>query len=197
VRGADVVTVHVPLTPSTHRLVAAAQIAEIAGGGVVLNFAREEVVDDAAVMAALDSGHLSGYVTDFPTSALIGHPAVTVLPHLGASTVESQEVAVATVLETVRRFVEEGTIRHSVNFPEVGAPRAEGDRLCVTTTGATGEIGPALAAAGVDVAGLAEARRGEVGYVVVDLRSPADEAAAAARSIDGVVSVRVIALNRE
>jgi D-3-phosphoglycerate dehydrogenase len=197
VRSADVVTVHVPLAPATRGLVSTPQIAAIAEGGVVLNFAREEIVDDAAVIAGLESGHLSGYVSDFPTSALIGHPGVTALPHLGASTVQSQEVAVATVLETVRRFVVEGTIRHSVNFPEVGAPRPAGDRLCVATIGSSGEIGPTLTAAGVAVAGVAEARRGEVGYVIVDLKSGAgDAAAAAARSIDGVTAVRVIPFSR-
>ena len=92
-------------------------------GGVVLNFARAAIVDDAAVVAALDSGHLHAYVCDFPNNALKSHPKVVTLPHLGASTGEAEENCAVMVADTLRDFLENGNIRHSVNFPEAVLPR--------------------------------------------------------------------------
>ncbi len=192
VGGADVLTVHVPLDAATRGLVSAGLIEAMAAGAAVLNFARREIVDEAAVIAALDAGRLAAYVTDFPSATVVGHPGSVAMPHLGASTTEAQEAAMAMVLETLRRYVVEGTVRHAVNFPEVAAPRWDGARLCVVTSGPTGGVAPSLADAGVGVAGIAEASGESVGYVLVDLRGNPEPAAEAVGTLGEVVAVRVI-----
>ncbi|HEY8539892.1 MAG TPA: 3-phosphoglycerate dehydrogenase, partial [Steroidobacteraceae bacterium] len=123
---ADMVTVHVPLLDGTRGLVNAARLKLIRNGGVVLNFARGGIVDEAAVLEALNSGKLSAYVCDFPSARLKDHPKVVALPHLGASTVEAEENCAVIAAETLRDFLENGNIRNSVNFPEAILPRTSG-----------------------------------------------------------------------
>jgi D-3-phosphoglycerate dehydrogenase len=113
----DVVTVHVPLVKDTDKLVNAARLNALRRDGVILNFSRGEIVDSAAVLAALDAGKLKSYVTDFPTRELLDHPKVVCLPHLGASTVEAEENCAVMVVDDVREFLENGNITRSVNFP--------------------------------------------------------------------------------
>jgi D-3-phosphoglycerate dehydrogenase len=114
---ADVVTVQAPLLEETHNLVNAARLERMRDGGILVNFARAGIVDAAAVIDALDRGKLAGYVCDFPTRAIKDHPKVVALPHLGASTHEAEENCAVMVADTLREFLENGTIRHSVNFP--------------------------------------------------------------------------------
>ena len=119
----DAISVHVPLNADTRGLVNAARLKLMKKGGVILNFARAAIVDEKAVVAALDDGHLQAYVCDFPNNALKDHPKVVTLPHLGASTGEAEENCAVMVAETLRDFLENGNIRNSVNFPEAVLPR--------------------------------------------------------------------------
>ncbi|TDJ11358.1 MAG: 3-phosphoglycerate dehydrogenase, partial [Gammaproteobacteria bacterium] len=124
----DVVSMHVPLVNGTRGLVNRDRLALMRQGGVLINFARGGVVDNEAALASLDNGHLRSYVCDFPTAELISHPKVIALPHLGASTVEAEENCAIMVAENVKDYLENGNIRHSVNFPEAILPRSDGWR---------------------------------------------------------------------
>ena len=131
----DMVTVHVPLVEATRALVNSTRIRLMPPGGVILNFARAGIVDENAVLAALDSGRLAAYVCDFPSAAIKDHPRVVALPHLGASTGEAEDNCAVMAAETLRDFLENGNIRNSVNFPEAVLPKAGGlrGRLALAT----------------------------------------------------------------
>ena len=116
--GADALTVHVPLIDPTRGIVNGDRIALMNNGATLINFARSGVIDDAAVLEALESGKIARYVTDFPTRDLLSHPNVIALPHLGASTAEAEENCAVMVAENVKDYLENGNIRFSVNFPE-------------------------------------------------------------------------------
>ncbi|NGP54608.1 phosphoglycerate dehydrogenase [Thioalkalivibrio sp. XN8] len=194
---AQMVTVHVPLGEGTRALVNADRLALMKPGGVVLNFARGGVVDEAAVLAALDEGSLGRYVTDFPSAANKGHPKVIALPHLGASTREAEENCAIMVAENVRDFLEHGNIRHSVNFPESVLPRvAGGTRLAIANANVpnmVGQISTALAAAQLNISDLLNKSRGELAYTLVDVDGQVPEdVAARIGSIQGVLSLRMI-----
>ncbi|MDA0977936.1 MAG: 3-phosphoglycerate dehydrogenase family protein, partial [Proteobacteria bacterium] len=122
----DLVTLHVPALDSTRGMINAETLAQFRDGAVLLNFAREEIVDKDAVKAALESGKISQYISDFPTPGLIGLPGVISTPHLGASTEEAEENCAMMVADQVRDFLENGNIRNSVNFPTVFLERSEG-----------------------------------------------------------------------
>jgi D-3-phosphoglycerate dehydrogenase / 2-oxoglutarate reductase len=193
----DVVTVHVPLNDATRNLVNAARIALMRKGGVVLNFARGGIVDAAAVVAALDAGHLHAYVCDFPSNALKDHPKVITLPHLGASTEEAEENCAVMAAEQLRDFLENGNIRNSVNYPEAVMPRLPGTtRLVVTNSNVpnmVGQISTTLAAAGVNIADLLNKSRGEYAYTLIDADGAISPATLAQiRGIHGVLSARLI-----
>lgn len=191
---ADVVTAHVPLTDGTRHLVNAERIARMPKGGVLLNFARSGIVDDASALAALDDGHLHAYVSDFPTAELIAHPGVIALPHLGASTREAEENCAMMVADTLRAYLEHGTIRHSVNFPDVDMPRSGGVRLCVANANVpnmVGQITTALADAGLNILDMMNKSRADLAYTLVDVDNAIPDATLdAIRSIEGVLTVR-------
>ena len=194
---AQMVTVHVPLAEGTRALVNADRLALMKPGGVVLNFARGAIVDEDAVLAALDEGRLGRYVTDFPSAASKRHPKVIALPHLGASTREAEENCAIMVAENVRDFLENGNIRHSVNFPESILPRISGGtRLAIANANVpnmVGQISTALAAAQLNISDLLNKSRGDVAYTLVDVDGPVPEdVAGSIGSIEGVLSLRVI-----
>jgi len=193
----DVVSVHVPLNDATRSLVNAARIQLMRKGGVVLNFARGGIVDTQAVVAALDAGHLHGYVCDFPSNALKDHPKVMTLPHLGASTEEAEENCAIMAAEQLRDYLENGNIRHSVNFPEAVMPRLPGTtRLLIANSNVpnmVGQISTCLAAANVNIADLLNKSRGEYAYTLIDC----DDAVSAdtvrnIKAIHGVLSARLV-----
>jgi D-3-phosphoglycerate dehydrogenase len=195
--NSDVITVHVPLNDATRSLVNAQRIALMRRGGVVLNFARGGIVDAAAVLAALDSGQLHGYVCDFPSNALKDHPKVVTLPHLGASTSEAEENCAVMAAEQLRDFLENGNIRNSVNFPEAVMPRTPGNaRLVIANSNVpnmVGQISTQLAAAGANIADLLNKSRGEYAYTLIDIDGSIDAATfAAVRGINGVLSARLL-----
>ena len=192
----NVVSVHVPLNDHTRRLVNSSRLRLMPEGSAILNFARAQIVDEQAVLAELDTGRLAAYVCDFPTKAIKNHPKVVALPHLGASTGEAEENCAVMVAETLRDFLENGNVRHSVNFPEAVLPRAGRSRLVIANANVpnmVGQISTALAAAGLNIADLLNKSRGEVAYTLLDTDAhmPA-EVVDKVRAIDGVLSARLV-----
>ena len=194
---ADFVTVHVPLNDHTANLINADRVRMMPEGGVVLNFSRAGIVDDAAVLAGLDENHLTAYVNDFPTNATRHHPRCITLPHLGASTREAEENCAILVADQVKDYLENGNVRNSVNFPEVVMPRSEkGERLAVVNANVPnmlGQISTALAGAGLNIDDMYNKSRGDLAYTLVDVEGAIpDHLADSVLAIDGVLAVRII-----
>ncbi len=193
----DFVTFHVPLNDHTRHMINAERIELMRKGAVVLNFARDGVVDDQAVVAALDSGKLHGYVCDFPSNLLKDHPKVITLPHLGASTREAEENCAVMVAEQVRDWLENGNVSNSVNFPEINLPRAEeGVRIAVVNDNQPnmlGQISTLLAAADLNIVDMLNKSRGDVAVTLIDVAGePGQDTLDALSAIDGVLSARVL-----
>ncbi len=190
----DAVSVHVPLMDATRGLVSAERIRMMPQGGVIVNLARGGICDDEAVLAALDDGHLHRYVIDFPTAALLGHDKVISFPHLGASTAEAEENCAIMVADQVRDYLEDGTVRNSVNFPEAVMPRNGGKRITIANANVpnmVGQISTILANAGLNIADLLNKSRGEIAYTIIDVDGDVtQETLDAIRGIDGVLSLR-------
>lgn len=191
---ADVITVHVPLVDATHGLIDDERLKLTPQGTILLNFSRGDIVDEAAALAALDSGQLGAYVTDFPTRATIDHPKVIALPHLGASTNEAEENCAIMVANNLRAYLEDGVIRHSVNFPESDLPRMDAHRITIANANVpnmVGQISTALAEAGLNIADLLNKSQGDIAYTLVDLDGAVPEATLdGLRQIEGVLRVR-------
>jgi D-3-phosphoglycerate dehydrogenase len=192
----DVITVHVPLVKDTDKLVNAARLNSLRRDGVILNFSRAEIVDSGAVLAALDSGKLKSYVTDFPTRELLDHPKVICLPHLGASTVEAEENCAVMVADNVREFLENGNVTRSVNFPETVLQRTRPHRVAIphkNVPNMVAQILSAIAAQHINIADMLNHSRGEISYTLVDLdASPNAATLERIRGIDGILSARVL-----
>jgi D-3-phosphoglycerate dehydrogenase len=193
----DFVSVHVPMLEATRGLISGARLRLMRPGGVVLNFARAPIVDEAELVAELDRGHLRAYICDFPTNALKNHPRAVTLPHLGASTVEAEDNCAIMVADTLREFLEQGHIRHCVNFPDAALPRAAGSiRLAIANANVpnmVGQISTCLASAGLNIAELLNRSLGEYAYTLIDAEGVADEALLRRiRAIDGVLSARLV-----
>ena len=193
----DVVTVHVPLNDQTRRLVNEPRLRLMKKGGVLLNFSRGGIVDDPAVVAALDAGRLHGYVCDFPTNFLKDHPKVVTLPHLGASTGEAEENCAIMVADQVRDFLENGNIRNSVNYPEAVLARVPGTtRLAIANSNVpnmVGQISTCLAGARSNIADLLNKSRGEYAYTLIDVDGAVGEdLLGRIRGIAGILSARLV-----
>ncbi len=197
-RASRFVTLHVPLVERTRHLVNAKNIGLMREGAILLNFSREGVVDDAAVLAALGAGKLRCYVTDFPTAALIGAPGVVALPHLGASTGEAEENSAVMVIDTLRDYLEHGNLRNSVNFPEAVMARESPYRLAIANANVPdmlARISHAMGERRINIHNMLNKSRGDLAYTLVDVDSAVPEAALAAlRAIDGVLAVRYLPL---
>src|SRR5262249_25424364 len=166
-------------------------------GGSILNFARAAIVDDQAVIGALDSGRLHAYVCDFPNNALKDHAKVVTLPHLGASTGEAEENCAVMVADQVRDFLENGNVKTSVNSPEAVLPRAPNtSRLAVANSNVpnmVGQISTCLASAKINIADLLNKSRGEYAYTLIDADGTIGEAILGQiRGIEGVLSARIV-----
>ncbi len=192
----DFITAHVPLLDETRGLVNAPRIALMKPHGVILNFARAPIVDETAVLAALDSGQLASYVCDFPTRAIKNHPKVVALPHLGASTGEAEDNCAVMVAETLRDFLENGNVRHCVNFPEAVLPRIGSNRLTVANANVpnmVGQISTCLADANLNIEDLLNKSRGDLAYTIIDTDAPIEPPVMAAISaIPGVLAARLV-----
>jgi D-3-phosphoglycerate dehydrogenase / 2-oxoglutarate reductase len=194
---ADAITVHVPLNDQTRKLVSESRLKLMKKSGIILNFARAAIVDDAAIVAALDAGRLHSYVCDFPNNALKDHPKVVTLPHLGASTGEAEENCAVMVAEQLRDFLENGNIRNSVNYPESVMPRAPNTtRIVIANSNVpnmVGQISTCLAAARINIADLLNKSRGEYAYTLIDTDGTVgEEILRQIRGIDGVLSARIV-----
>jgi len=191
---ADAVTIHVPLIDATRKMVNRDRLALMNDGGTIINFARSGVVDDDAALAALDSGKLHAYVSDFPTQALIAHPKVVMLPHLGASTAEAEENCAIMVAENLKDYLENGNIRFSVNFPECRLGRMDAYRITVANANVpnmVGQISTCLGDAGLNIEDLLNKSIGHLAYTIVDVNAPVtEEIESRLRSIDGVLTLR-------
>ena len=193
----DAITVHVPLNEDTRHLVNGARLALMRAQGTILNFARAAIVDEAAVIAALDAGQLHAYVCDFPGTALRDHPRIIALPHLGASTGEAEENCAVMVAEQVRDYLENGNIRNSVNYPESVLPRMPNTtRLGIANRNVpnmVGQISTCLAAHRINIADLLNKSRGEYAYTLIDVDGRLSAALLAEiRAIDGVLAARIL-----
>ena len=195
-RVADFATLHVPLMDATRNLVNAQRIGLMRPDAVLLNFAREGVVDNAAVIEALDANKLRAYICDFPANVLKGHARVVALPHLGASTAEAEENCAVMVAEQLADFLENGNILNSVNFPNVGMARESGFRLAITNANVpnmVGQISAVLAAAGINIHNMVNKSKGDMAYTLVDIDSAVTAAVIEQLSaIDGVLAVRYL-----
>jgi D-3-phosphoglycerate dehydrogenase len=193
----DIVSVHVPMLPETRGLINGARLRLMRPGSVVLNFARAPIVNEAELAAELDRGHLHAYICDFPSNALKDHPRAVTLPHLGASTLEAEDNCAIMVADTLREFLEQGHIRHCVNFPDAALPRAAGSlRLAIANANVpnmVGQISTCLASAGLNIAELLNRSLGEYAYTLIDAEGVADESLLQRiRAIDGVLSARLV-----
>ena len=199
-KRADFVTLHVPLLPVTRHMIDATRLAAMKPGSVLLNFARDALVDDEAVKAALRGGRLKYYVCDFPTAVLKSERGVVALPHLGASTEEAEVNSAVMVVDEVRAFLENGTIANAVNFPNVDMTRESPYRVAIANSNVPnmlGQISLAMGHGGLNIHNMVNKSRGEMAYTLVDVDSPVPDAAVAAiRAIEGVLSVRAIPSER-
>jgi len=197
-RASRFVTVHVPLVERTRHLIGARNLGLLRADAIVLNFSREGVVEDEAVLAALAAKKLHAYVTDFPTAALVGAPGVVALPHLGASTGEAEENSAVMVVDQLRDYLEHGNLRNAVNFPEAVMARESPYRLAIANANVPdmlARISHAMGERGINIHNMLNKSRGEVAYTLVDVDSPVPAAAVSAlRGIDGVLAVRYLPL---
>ena len=195
-KGSDFVSLHVPLVAGTRNLIDGARLAHARRGLVLLNFSREGIVDDDAVLAALADKRLRRYVTDFPAEKLQGHAGVLALPHLGASTEEAEENCAMMVVDQLREFLEQGTVRNSVNFPGVEMARESPHRIAIANANVPnmlGQISTTMAQAGLNIHNMVNKSRGEMAYTLVDLDSAAaPEVVARIAAIPGVLAIRVV-----
>jgi D-3-phosphoglycerate dehydrogenase len=194
--ASDFVSFHVPLNDATRGLFGAAALAVARRGVVLLNFARDGIVDARALRQGLDDGTIGRYVTDFPSADLIGHPRVINLPHLGASTAEAEENCALMVVDQLRDFLENGNVLNSVNFPATRMAREGAARLCIANQNRPGMIGQlslVLGEAGLNIAQMHNASRGSLAYTLVDIDAQADAVAIdRIAGLEGILSLRVV-----
>ncbi|MEO8386481.1 MAG: phosphoglycerate dehydrogenase [Betaproteobacteria bacterium] len=197
-KASDYVTLHVPLLDATRNLINAARLALMKKGAILLNFARDGIVDDKAVVDALRADHLRGYICDFPAEVLQGVPRVIATPHLGASTEEAEDNCALMVADQVRDFLEDGNIRNAVNLPDVVMERESLYRLCIVNANVpnmVGQISTAMADAGLNIHNMLNKSRGEMAYTLVDVDSAIPPALVnRLAAIEGVRSVRYLPL---
>ena len=196
-RRADILTVHVPLIEATRGLVSTQRIALMKDSAVILNFARAEIVDEGAVISALDADALRGYVCDFPSTNVHKHPKCISLPHLGASTREAESNCAIMAVDELRGFLEDGQVHNSVNFPEAVMPREEGThRVLIVNRNVpnmVGQVSTIVAQHGENIANLLNRSRGELAVTLVDVEGEVElPTLEELRGIDGVLSARLI-----
>ncbi|MEJ5991075.1 phosphoglycerate dehydrogenase [Ramlibacter sp. PS3R-8] len=195
-KHARLVSLHVPLVPATRHLVHAENVQLMGPEAVLLNFSRDGVVDDTAVVAALGAGQLGRYVCDFPHAGLLRHPQVIALPHLGASTREAEDNCAAMVADQLRDFLEHGNVRNAVNFPNVHMSRGTDWRVAIANANVPnmlGQMSTAMAHAGLNIHNMVNKSRGDMAYTLVDVDSAVGEdVLATLRRIEGVLAVRYL-----
>ena len=194
--ASDYITVHVPLTPDTKGVINAANIAKMKDGVRILNFSRADLAVSTDVLKALADKKVSAYVTDFATDDILGEEGVIAIPHLGASTPESEENCAMMAADEIKDFLENGNIKNSVTMPAVSMARSGAARVCVihkNVPNMISSICAKLSETGNNIEAMANQSRKDYSYSILDTANPVSEdAAAAIKSIDGVIRVRVI-----
>ena len=191
----DYITVHVPLTPDTKGFINNDSIATMKDGVRILNFARGDLVDSNAIIDALANGKVAAYVTDFPSDEVIGVDGVIAIPHLGASTPESEENCAVMAADEIREYLENGNIVNSVNMPNVVVPRSTAVRVCIihnNIPNMIAQISSAVSACNINIEKLNNQSRKDFAYTILDVESIDDAAIEGIKAIDGVIRVRVI-----
>jgi len=192
----DFLTLHVPLTDQTRKYINKEKLAHVKKGCILLNFSRGEIVDEADLIEALDQRIISKYITDFPSQRLIQHEHVISIPHLGASTHESEDNCATMVVEQVKEYLENGNIKNSVNFPECSLERNVGHRLLVANQNVPnmlGQIGTVLADEKLNIINMVNKSKGDIAYNIVDVSDEITDAVLSKiRNISGVIMQRVI-----
>ncbi len=195
-KASHFVTLHVPLVDKTRHLVNARNLELLRAGAILLNFSRDGVVEDAAVLKALRAHRLRAYVTDFPSAALLGQPGVVALPHLGASTREAEENSAVMVVDQLCDYLEHGNVRNAVNFPEAVMTRESPYRLAIANANVPSmlaRISQAMGSRGINIHNMLNKSHGDMAYTLVDVDSPVPAAALAElNGIDGVLAVRYL-----
>jgi len=193
---ADYITFHVPLIDATRNMLNAESIKHMKKNAIVLNFARGGIVDDAAIIKALDEENLYAYINDFPTNENKNHPSVVSLPHLGASTLEAEDNCAVMVADQVRDYLENGNITNSVNFPEMKMPRAGASRIAISNSNVpkmVGQITSVLADSGINIVDMLNKSRGDIAYNLLDLGTEVGkDIADKIKKIEGVLAVRIM-----
>ena len=196
-RECDYITIHVPLLDSTKKMVNAEAIAMMKPNAIVLNFARDLLVDEEAMVEALAAGKIKKYVSDFPNPTTVGAKGCIVTPHLGASTAESEDNCAIMAVREIRDYMENGNIVHSVNFPDcsMGACTTAG-RIGIlhrNVSGMISQYSTTLGDAGMNIAGMTNKSKGDYAYVLIDVDSPVtDEVIQKLENIEGVLKVRKV-----
>ena len=195
-KASDFVTLHVPLSARTRNLVNAKNLEHMKHGAVLLNFSRDGVVEDAAVLKSLAAKRLHCYVTDFPAAELIGAPGVVALPHLGASTREAEDNCAVMVIDQVREYLQDGTMENAVNFPDARMTRESPYRLAIANANVPNmlaSISNAMGSRKINIHNMLNKSKGEMAYTLVDVDSPVPEAAIKELcGIEGVLAVRYL-----
>ena len=195
-KRADYITVHIHFTPQTEKMINADAISSMKRGVRFINLARGEIVDDDAMLSALDTGKVAAYITDFPNNRIVKAPHVIAMPHLGASTPESEQNCAVMAVDELRDYLENGNIRNSVNLPNVTLERSGVMRLCVihrNIPAMLANITTLLAKDGANVENLSNKSKGDYAYTLVDLNTRVDDSVIEdVRNLPNVVRVRVI-----
>ena len=189
----DYITIHVPLTPDTENTICAESIAKMKDGVRIINLARGELVDTKAMAEALESGKVAAYVSDFASDEILAQPNAITLPHLGASTPESEDNCAMMAVKEISDYLEHGTIRNSVNFPSLKVPYEGGYRICMIHKNIPNMIASITAAVKCNIENMGNRSKGDYAYTIVDLaEQPTEANLDALRAIDGMISVRAL-----
>ena len=191
----DYITVHVPLTPDTKNIICAENIAKMKDGVRILNYSRADLCNSADVLAALESGKVSSYVTDFATDELLGVDGVIAMPHLGASTPESEDNCAKMAADEIKDYLENGNITNSVNFPAAKMPRTGEVRYCVLHKNIPAVLQSILSFVseqGANVENMENKSRKDYAYTIIDVTGATKDLTASIKGVDGVIRVRVI-----
>ncbi len=193
--NSDYITVHVPLTPDTKNIICAENIAKMKDGVRILNYSRADLCNSADVIASIESGKVASYVTDFATDDLLGVDGVTVLPHLGASTPESEDNCAKMAAMEIKDYLENGNITNSVNFPSIKMARSGEVRYCVLHKNIPSVLKHILSFVseqGANVENMENKSKKEYSYTIIDVTGASADLTESIKAVDGVIRVRVI-----